>query len=202
MMNLDADRQPLRRVGLVLAALVLALLMALASCGPGVVGTGTGAPVPSAAAAVCGAEFASSLSCAGTTDGNGASAGTAPVEWSDAVSGGPGATVVVRLTGNQLELEQPCAQLRFEGTWSVLDDGRRAFAGTYTDRESVAPRPGFVTVTPDVQDARLLTLELFDAEGVLRHGPWVVRRGEGEVSVAACAAASARAVVDRSQIAR
>jgi hypothetical protein len=189
-MNPDADRQLFRRLGLVVAALLMVALTSLSSCGPGVVGTGTGAPVPSADAALCGSEFSSSLSCGGTAD-NGADPGTAPVVWSDAAARTDGASVVIRLTGHRLELEEPCTQLRYDGRWSLLEDGSYAFAGSWTDALLRDPQPGFVTVRADAVDPSLLELRLVDAAGALRHGPWFVRRGDAVPAVAACSGSGA-----------
>ena len=177
-----------RRLGLVLAAVVLAIVMSLASCGPGVGGTGDGnAPVPAAVAdaTVCSEDFGASLSCPAGSGGN-VSVGTEDVTWSDANDQGAGATAGARFAGNNLALEEPCAQLRFDGRFARLEDGRRAFAGTYVDAASATPRAGFVFVSVVAGNTSALSLELVDADGTVRHGPWVLRADRTLPSYAAC----------------
>lgn len=177
-----------RRLGLIVAALVLAIVVSLASCGPGVVGTGDGnAPVPVAAvsdAAVCSEDFGASLSCP-TGNGSSVAIGTDNVTWSDADDQGAGATVGARFEGNNLTLEQPCMALRFEGRFRLLDDGRRAYAGNYVDRASPNARTGFVFVAVEAGTSRL-RLQLVDADGTTRHGPWVLRADRTPPGFAAC----------------
>ncbi len=180
------DLEGARRLGLVIAALLLAIVMSLASCGPGVVGTGSGsAPVPLADAQVCSADFAASLSCP-PANGNATMAGTDATTWSDAGNTGADATVSAVFTGNDLVLEQPCVALRFEGRFTLLEGGQRAFAGTYVDSTSAQSRTGFVFVTPEAGDPLRLSLRLVDAEGVTRHGPWVLRPASAGPIFAAC----------------
>jgi hypothetical protein len=175
-----------RRFGLMLAALLLALVMSLASCGPGVVGTGDGnAPMPVADATVCNEDFGATLSCPVGTGSN-VAVGTDDVTWSDADDQGAAATVGARFTGNNLALEQPCAGLRFDGRFTLLDDGRRAFAGSYVDAASRETKTGFVWVSLEDSATSRLRLQLVDADGVARHGPWVLRRDRTTPTFVAC----------------
>jgi hypothetical protein len=175
-----------RRLGLMVAALLLAIVMSLASCGPGVVGTGDGnAPVPVADATVCSEDFGASLSCPVGTGSN-AAVGTDDVTWSDADDQGAAATVGARFSGNNLSLEQPCARLRFDGRFTLLEDGRRAFAGSYVDAASSTARTGFVFVTLVAGGTPGLSLQLVDADGAARNGPWVLRPDRTAPTFAAC----------------
>jgi hypothetical protein len=136
---------------------------------------------------VCIADFAASLSCP-PTNGSSTTAGTDAVTWSDADAGtaAAGATVSAVFTGNDLVLEQPCTALRFEGRFTLLEDGRRAFVGMYVDATSTQARTGFVFVMPDAGDTSRLSLRLVDAEGTTRHGPWVLRLSSAGSTFTSC----------------
>lgn len=115
-----------------LAGLLVAWTLLAAGCGPGVGGTGTGGAAPNladfgaSASAVCSGPLATLLACAapGTAA---ADAGTALVQLADA---SPSAQVLMRLEGNQVELNAPCAGLRFVGTWGQAGSAAPRFFGT------------------------------------------------------------------------
>lgn len=142
-------------------AALLALLCALAGCGPGIGGTGTGSdmegPTGTAAltpAAVCDSELAPLLNCAaGAT-----AAGSALRWWAD---GSPVRDAQLRIEGNGAEFEAACTGWRFSGSWAVQGDQPARFHGTL-QRAGLAAQTGSLVVQR--ADAAL-TARLFDAEG-------------------------------------
>jgi hypothetical protein len=122
-----------------LVLLTLSCALALPACGPGLTGTGTGSAVGLQAynateQAVCGAPFANTLGCPGST-GAGA---PQPLGGVRHFEGGSGAGLVrARFEGNELQITAPCTGFSFEGVWGrsaalgdrfygaqVLDSGR------------------------------------------------------------------------------
>ena len=115
-----------------LAVLTWALAVLLAACGPGVGGTGSGEPgstlQPGSAVpgSVCTSDLAALLGCVGS-----GSAAT-PLLTLDLVDTIDGRQVRVHLHGNEVEVEVPCARLRFSGRWGTVDGQPAAYHGTAT----------------------------------------------------------------------
>lgn len=115
-----------------LAVLGWALSVLLAACGPGVGGTGSGEPgstlqpgnaVPGS---VCTSDLAVLLGCVGSE-----SAAT-PLLTLDLVDTIDGRQVRVHLHGNEVEVDVPCARLRFSGRWGTVEGQPDAYHGTAT----------------------------------------------------------------------
>ena len=114
----------LRSLPSLLLAVVLSL--SLVACGPGVGGSGTGDaavadPLPALGATpqgLCAGELAPLLDCSATAIGAASpTPGTGVVYFIDTIDG---RRVLVRLEGNTIELDVPCARLRFSGTWASI----------------------------------------------------------------------------------
>ena len=110
-----------------LAAAAAALLLLLSACGPGVGGTGIGAEPPTLAtfgatsASVCTSNLAGSLACpsVGALPSSPTAAppdaGTTALSLADSSS-----RVLATLNGNRIELNAPCAGLKFSGEWGLV----------------------------------------------------------------------------------
>ena len=177
---------PTWRAGL--SALCVALTFLVSACGPGVGGTGTGneaqlARFGATAASVCSSELVSQLACGATSfvpgatptspgAGNAVSAvpdlapGTEPVRFADAPQ-----RVLALLQGNRIELDAPCAGMRFGGDWGTVPGQASSFYGW-------AESSGYTG--PAVLESRLagngLSLRLLDAAGRVLLGPLAVAR--------------------------
>ena len=169
----------LRILGSRMAALCLALTLALAlaACGPGVGGSGTGATESAlplfgaSAAALCSSDLAAALDCptvAGSAAPPGPGVGTATVYFADTIDG---RRVLVRLQGNTIDLDVPCAGLQFSGEWGVISGQAARFFG-YTSADTVP--------VPAALEVRIvgsgLQLTLRDAAGRVLLGPVLVTR--------------------------
>ena len=151
----------------VLRGLALALAFGcfaiLGGCGPGVGGTGTGNAESTAAQLgaslepVCASELAAVLSCPNAPATT--ASGTAVVWFADAAEG---ARVLVRVQGNQLDLDIACDGLHFEGLWAAVPGQSARFFGPAL----IAPASDSVPSTLTAE--RLgsgLVLQLYDAKG-------------------------------------
>lgn len=178
-----------------LACAVLAAFT-LGGCGPGVGGSGSGssgdpgggggASISFTAGDVCEADFAdTALSCAGVSPLPGA--GTLPIAWADTDKPGE-TTVAATLEGHDMTLDQPCAQVHFNGTWGRLADGQQAFVGTLTDPEHPDGVSALATVSPERANPDAVGwVALLDAEGTLLHPAWLLYKTEAPITYAACA---------------
>ena len=148
-------------------ALLLALATLLGACGPGVGGTGTGEEITAlqdfgaAPASVCSGELAALAACTGT--GAAAAPAGTTVYLADTLDG---RRVQVQLQGNAIDVDAPCARLRFRGRWGVVGSQAGRFYGSATvDGVSL---PATLTAQPDSGGAQLTVR---DAQGVTLLGP-------------------------------
>lgn len=178
---------PIRRTASA-AAVALALLAALAGCGPSTGGTGTGGEAgPSSLyldvfaarpASVCGTALAPLLSCPATPTGPTSGGfpnleGTLVTHFSDAANGGD---ISVAIEANSIQLESPCKKVRFEGDWGIAAPNDARFFGRFTSAQSATPAPGTLSVeTVDVQGASL-AVTVRQADGRIVLGPVVLKR--------------------------
>lgn len=116
----------------VLAAL-LALLLGLAGCGPGIGGTGTGTasePPPGAANValrpLCESDFAFLLRCPAAAGTPAAALGTGLTFLADSASA---RDALLRIEGNAGDLELVCAGMQFSGSWGQLPGQAPRFHG-------------------------------------------------------------------------
>jgi hypothetical protein len=165
---LHSPREALCGLSLALMTL-LASLAFLSGCGPGVGGSGTGATADplaasgASAASVCSGELAALLSCPPGTASAPSPAGSSVVTLADTIDG---KRVQVRLQGDLIEIDSPCAQLQFRGQWgSVGGQPGRYFGFTSPD----------ATPTPASAAAQLsgsgVLLTVRDAAGRVLLGP-------------------------------
>ncbi len=168
------------------------VLIALAGCGGGVVGTGSGTgddgtkDLQFTPLGVCAADFADlGLRC--STISPDPFRGTSTVQWSDADKSRD-ATVLAILEGNSASLQAPCLQLAFLGSWGELSDGKVGFVGRYFSPQAPEGRPAVVRVVPaPTEPTAVGWLEMVDANGGTLYGPWLMRRTDGTVSFTSCA---------------
>lgn len=161
-----------------LERLALALLLAglLAGCGPGVGGSGTGAtedPLQQFGATslpVCGNPLAPQLaSCVRGQPLSYADSSTLP-------------RVTAQLLDSHLELQAPCAGLKFSGDWAAVGDQPPRFYGTVTSATGTA-LASLVTVAAG---ANGLQVELRDAMGLKLLGPLTLFPANAGAAVANC----------------
>jgi hypothetical protein len=171
------------------AALALLMLAAgLPACGPGVGGSGTGQGLEAfgaVAAPLCGSELASALSCPPATVGSpaasapsGANVGTAPVFLADTIDG---RRVVVTVQGNSMDVDAPCARVRFSGQWGVLSGQAARFYGTNTDQGAVQPAQVRASL-----DSGGLVITVQDAAGNVLLGPVLVTARPAAATPGSC----------------
>ena len=161
------------RCGLVMA-LLMALFTALllAGCGPGVGGTGTGESQAAlrhfgaTPASACGSDLGPLLACAAGNATAAPAPSAGPVYLADTIDG---RLVSVRVMGNLLEVEVPCARLRFSGEWGVIAGQPARFYGFATVDGSTVP------ATLDVQGSSAgLQLTVRNQSGQVLLGPVLV----------------------------
>lgn len=119
------------------AALLLAMLVAIGGCGPGVGSsdsdtddwTAALATFDAVAGSVCDSALSRSLPCPARTDAA-ALDGPTTAEFVDQESGGH---IVLTVQGDGALLDLRCKALRFEGIWAVDAAGRGQFVGHATD---------------------------------------------------------------------
>lgn len=157
-------------------ALVLLLAGWLAACGPGVGGSGTGAtddPLQqfgATALPVCGNPLSPQLaSCVRGQSLSYADSGTLP-------------RVTAQLLDSHLELQAPCAGLKFSGDWAVVRDEPPRFYGTVTSGTGTA-LASLVTV-PALANG--LQVELRDATGLKLLGPLTLFPATAGAAMASC----------------
>ncbi len=152
------------------AALLLALAALLGACGPGVGGTGTGEEITAlqdfgaAPASVCSGELAALAACTGA--GAAAAPASAGVYLADTFDG---RRVRVHLQGDGIDVDAPCARLRFRGRWGVVGSQAGRFYGSATVDGVL--QPATLTAQP-VSGGAQLTVR--DAQGVTLLGPVLV----------------------------
>lgn len=173
------------------AAATWFMLVALAGCGAGVVGTGSGTDdeggdIRYTPGAVCKAPFAEvGLVC--ESAGKDPSSGTTPVQWTDANKTNEGAAVLATLEGNRIVLQVPCSEMVFLGQWGSLEDGSFAFVGRYVSPQAPASRPAITVLLPAPNEPDAVGwLQVLDATGSELFGPWLVRRVGGKVQFGEC----------------
>ena len=149
-----------------------AVLGGLAGCGPGVGGTGTGDIVDplvvfgASTASVCASELAPVLACPVPGGAGAPVPGTAPVYLSDTTDG---RRVVVRMEGNLIEVNAPCARIQFRGQWGAIAGQAARFYGSTGQDASAAP----ATLRAVVR-GNGLELTVVDALGRVLLGPVLV----------------------------
>lgn len=119
------------------SALLLAMLVAIGGCGPGVGSsdsdtddwTAALATFDAVAGSVCDSTLSRSLPCPARTD-TAALDGPTTAEFVDQESGGH---IVLTVQGDGALLDLRCKALRFEGIWAVDAAGRGQFVGHATD---------------------------------------------------------------------
>jgi hypothetical protein len=157
------------------AAVAAALLMLLSACGPGVGGTGIGnepstlATFGATSASLCASNLAGSLACPSVavppTSPNPADVGTATVTLVDGSN-----RVVVTLNGNRIELNAPCAGVKFSGEWGLVPGQAPRFYGS---AESSA-YTGAATLELTTSLA-VFNLQVLDINGGVLVGPLTLR---------------------------
>lgn len=159
------------------AAVALLMLAAgLPACGPGVGGSGTGQGLEAfgaTAAPLCSSELAAALLCPPPTSVGpaasapaGASNGTAAVYFADTIDG---RRVAVTVQGNSIDVDAPCARIRFTGQWGVLAGQAARFYGVNTDQGNVQA----AQVRASVGSGGLV-ITVLDAAGNVLLGPVLV----------------------------
>lgn len=136
------------------ALIASAACLLLNACGPGTGGSGLVAEsqdylrqAGAQAAPVCGAAWATQLSCnppAGTIGVAPSQAGTAKLQFGSSLSN---PEFVLSFEGNQLQLEGACPRLSFSGDWGLLPSGQSAFVGAYLDAGLIQPVLALAVVT-------------------------------------------------------
>jgi hypothetical protein len=153
-----------------LGALALALSALLGACGPGVGGTGTGEGISAlpqfdaSPASLCGSELAALVGC--PSGSAAATPGSAAVYLADTIDG---RRVLVRLQGNEIELDAPCARLQFRGQWGTIANQASRFFGYAT----LDGAPALATVSAQIGGGGV-QLTLRDAQGTTLIGPVLV----------------------------
>jgi len=155
-------------------ALVWLALAALQACGPGVGGSGTGQGLDAFGASalpLCSSEIASALACPAGTAAPGASApagggGSSTVYFADTTGSG---RVAVTVQGDSIELDAPCAGLRFRGQWGLLAGQAARFYGLNGEGSSAQP----AQVRASLAEGGL-QLTVLDANGNVLLGPVLV----------------------------
>ena len=167
-----------------LATLAFALAALLGACGPGVGGTGTGdatsilAPFGATAASACGSDLAELLGCPPSGTPTTPTPDTAPQHLADSADS---PQVLVRLHGDTIELDAPCALLRFRGLWGVVAGQAGRFYGV------TGPEGAQQPATLDAQASGpgvLVTVR--DAEGHIVLGPVLLTVVAATAVPAAC----------------
>ena len=178
--------KPLHRAVLsrCLAACLAACLAGyLVGCGPGVGGTGTGDSEPllqffsATATSVCGAPFATSLSCAGADANPGsnpqpAAQGTAVTRFVDQANA---ANITVTIEANSIVLDARCLGIHFSGDWGIAAASDARFFGSYARDPTAQRTPGSLSVQA-TSKADQLSLTLRDADGRILLGPTTLQR--------------------------
>lgn len=129
-------------------ALALCLALLAGGCGPGVGGTGTGNGNAQAsldffgatAASVCRSELADRLACAAASPGGPAPAPTVG-HFADSATA---PQVTLRIEGDAVLLDAPCAGLAFSGVWGVQPGQPGRYYGQVDD--GVLTRPATLGV--------------------------------------------------------
>ena len=166
------------------SASLLAGLLALGGCGPGVGGTGTGESQAylqffgATTALVCTAAFSSSLSCAGSTvqPGGPTSAteqGTLVTRFADQPEA---ANITVAIEANSILLDARCERLHFSGDWGITAAQDARFFGSYQRDPSTNRVPATLSVQTPGGTTGPLTLTLRDADGRVLLGPVSLQR--------------------------
>lgn len=162
--------------------LAVAVLLALAGCGPGVGGSGTGPDLASfgaTAAPVCSAPFASALGCSmgmATPELPGA---TGAVQFVDLVNG---SQVVATPRGGNIELDLRCPRLYFYGSWGTTAAGVSRYFGGYSSGGGLPLSPAQLTAAPDAAAPGGLVVQLLDASGAALTAPLRLRPATGLVT--------------------
>jgi hypothetical protein len=157
--------------------LLLLALAALQACGPGVGGSGTGQGLDAfgaSAVPLCSSDIAAALSCPGAaaappapgasaTAGVSSDSGTAAVYFADTLDGHQ---VAVTVQGNGLELDAPCAGVRFHGQWGRQAGQAARFYGVNGDGANAQPAQVRASL-----DTSGLQLTVLDANGSVLLGP-------------------------------
>ncbi len=171
---------------------LLAATALLGGCGPGVGGTGTGDAADAlgafgaTAASVCAGELATVLACAATTGGGGGGGGTAaapapgtaPVYLADTIDG---RRVAVSVQGNLIDVNAPCARVRFRGQWGTIAGQAARFYGSTEQDGSSTP----ATLQAVVRGSGL-ELTLVDTQGRVLLGPVLVTARPAPVAAGDC----------------
>lgn len=176
-----AGRVPLRAAR---AGLMLAVLLLLQACGPGLGGTGTGAmygPADFGAqrASACDSVLATALGCPDVV------ASQPAVELREFAGLDGAAGLRLLLDDRQAWLQATCAGLSFEGEWGQRISGEQGFFGSVLVAGSSESRPAWLEVTPaeaaggDAPARLAVTLRTSEGEALL--GPtWVQRVPVGD----------------------
>jgi len=130
-------------------ALVWLALAALQACGPGVGGSGTGQGLDT---------FGASAPAGG--------GGSSTVYFADTTGSG---RVAVTVQGDSIELDAPCAGLRFRGQWGLLAGQAARFYGLNGEGSSAQP----AQVRASLAEGGL-QLTVLDANGNVLLGPVLV----------------------------
>ena len=142
--------------------LLLAQVLLLAACGPGVGGTGTGLTAAAdglqafgaRAASACVPGAASSPACAAASGLGVTAPQSGVVVWLDAA---PGARFRLEVQGDAVTLDRRCTQERFQGQWGTSP----ALGGRYFGVFGAQGLPGVAaSLTVRAADAGALVLEL------------------------------------------
>jgi hypothetical protein len=166
-------------------ALYLALALLCAGCGPGVGGTGTGQttdPLGSygaTAADVCLSSLASILQCPAAGSASAAPPGTSAVVFAD---GTTSSRVRVRVEGNRVEVDAPCAGVRFSGVWGAVPGQAGRFFGSVGEDPASAQ---LASLSVQAQ-GQALVLQLQDAQGRVLLGPLLLQAVAAAPPAAAC----------------
>lgn len=168
----------IRSIRITFSATLLALLLPLTACGPGMGGSGTGQttdpppvgvalpPFGASVTALCSSDLAPALACpsGSAVSPDAAARGTLPLNFVGSV----GTTGVrARLEGNRVEFTVGCTQWRFVGDWGAVAGQEPRFFGAINPGNEQA-----VVATLQAQrDGAALLLTLRAADGTALYGP-------------------------------
>ncbi len=167
-----------RSIRITFSAALLALLLPLAACGPGMGGSGTGqtsdppvvgSPLPPSGAnvtALCASELAPALACpsGNVVSPDAIARGTAPANFVGSVD--DATPVRARLEGNRIEFTVGCTQWRFVGDWGAVAGQEPRFYGF------INPGSEQLAATLQAQrDGTALWLTVRAADGTALYGP-------------------------------
>jgi len=162
-------------------AMLCALVLSLAACGPGTGGTGGDSAdylwlAGAKATSVCTAPFQGLLVCPAGPSASEDRQGTKSIQYASAT---PDADMLLSFDTSKVVLQRGCPKLDYSGEFGVLPNGEGMFFGSYTSTgqvEHVAANLSVKAGTGAAADQ--LVMELRATDGRLLLGPVMLKRVE------------------------